>query len=105
MLSKQHQSECVHRKPRDKKNEGGGGSEAQRREEQLTNPPTPNKLLKYLSGEDVHKKCMRLVSVVKDSGLMNYSISGMLNPIGKMPKTHCKKEFCNGFTEKKTNGL
>ncbi len=26
------------------------------------------------------------------------SIGGMLNPIGKMPKTHYKKEFCNGFT-------
>ncbi len=25
------------------------------------------------------------------------SIGGMLNPIGKMPKTHYKKEFCNGF--------
>ncbi len=31
------------------------------------------------------------------------SIGGMLNPIGKMPKTHYKKEFCNGFTWK-TNG-
>ncbi len=29
------------------------------------------------------------------------SIGGMLNPIGKMPKTHYKKEFCNGFTGKK----
>ncbi len=29
------------------------------------------------------------------------SISGMLNHIGKMPKTHYKKEFCNGFTGKK----
>ncbi len=28
------------------------------------------------------------------------SIGGMLNPIGKMPKTHYKKEFCNGFTGK-----
>ncbi len=27
------------------------------------------------------------------------SIGGMLNPIGKMPKTHYKKEF-NGFTGK-----
>ncbi len=26
------------------------------------------------------------------------SIGGMLNPIGKMPKTHYKNEFCNGFT-------
>ncbi len=26
------------------------------------------------------------------------SVVGMLNPIGKMPKTHYKKEFCNGFT-------
>ncbi len=26
------------------------------------------------------------------------SIGGVLNPIGKMPKTHYKKEFCNGFT-------
>ncbi len=25
----------------------------------------------------------------------------MLNPIGKMPKTHYKNEFCNGFTGKK----
>ncbi len=25
------------------------------------------------------------------------SIGGMLNPIGKMPKTHYKKEFCNGI--------
>ncbi len=25
------------------------------------------------------------------------SIGGMINPIGKMPKTHYKKEFCNGF--------
>ncbi len=32
------------------------------------------------------------------------SIGGMLNPIGKMPKTHYKKEFCNGFTGK-ANGL
>ncbi len=29
------------------------------------------------------------------------SIGGMLNPIGKVPKTHYKKEFCNGFTGKK----
>ncbi len=28
------------------------------------------------------------------------SIGEMLNPIGKMPKTHYKKEFCNGFTGK-----
>ncbi len=28
------------------------------------------------------------------------SIGGILNPIGKMPKTHYKKEFCNGFTGK-----
>ncbi len=28
------------------------------------------------------------------------SIGGMLNPIGKMPKTHYKMEFCNGFTGK-----
>ncbi len=28
------------------------------------------------------------------------SIGGMLNPIGKMPKTHYKKEFCNGYTGK-----
>ncbi len=28
------------------------------------------------------------------------SIGGMLNPIGKMPKTHYKNEFCNGFTGK-----
>ncbi len=28
------------------------------------------------------------------------SIGGMLNPIGKMPKTHYKKEFCNGLLEK-----
>ncbi len=28
------------------------------------------------------------------------SIGGMLNPVGKMPKTHYKKEFCNGFTGK-----
>ncbi len=27
---------------------------------------------------------------------MDY-IGGMLNPIGLMPKTHYKKEFCNGF--------
>ncbi len=25
------------------------------------------------------------------------SIGGMLNPIGKVPKTHYKNEFCNGF--------
>ncbi len=31
--------------------------------------------------------------------VMDY-IGGMLNPIGKMPKTHYKKEFCNGFTGK-----
>ncbi len=31
---------------------------------------------------------------------MDY-IGGMLNPIGKMPKTHYKKEFCNGFTGQK----
>ncbi len=31
------------------------------------------------------------------------SIGGMLNPIGKMPKTHYKKkELCNGFTGKKS---
>ncbi len=30
---------------------------------------------------------------------MDY-IGGMLNPIGEMPKTHYKKEFCNGFTVK-----
>ncbi len=29
------------------------------------------------------------------------SIGGMLNHIGKLPKTHYKKEFCNGFTGKK----
>ncbi len=28
------------------------------------------------------------------------SIGGMLNPFGKMLKTHYKNEFCNGFTEK-----
>ncbi len=28
------------------------------------------------------------------------SIGGMLNPIGEKPKTHNKKEFCNGFTGK-----
>ncbi len=28
------------------------------------------------------------------------SIGGMLNPIGKVPKTHYKKAFCNGFTGK-----
>ncbi len=32
------------------------------------------------------------------------SIGGMLNPIGKMPKTHYKMESCNGFT-RKANGL
>ncbi len=26
------------------------------------------------------------------------SIGGMLNPIGKMPKTHYKNKICNGFT-------
>ncbi len=31
---------------------------------------------------------------------MDY-IGEMLNPIGKMPKTQYKKEFCNGFTGKK----
>ncbi len=30
---------------------------------------------------------------------MDY-IGGMLNPIGKMPKTHYKQEFCNGLLEK-----
>ncbi len=30
---------------------------------------------------------------------MDY-IGGMLNPIGEMPKTHYKKEFCYGFTGK-----
>ncbi len=29
------------------------------------------------------------------------SIGGMLNPREKMPKTHYKKIFCNGFTGKK----
>ncbi len=29
------------------------------------------------------------------------SIGGMLNPFGKMLKTHYKNEFCNGFTGKK----
>ncbi len=28
------------------------------------------------------------------------SIGGMLNPIVQMPKTHYKKEFCNGLTGK-----
>ncbi len=28
------------------------------------------------------------------------SIGGMINPIRKMPKTHYKREFCNGFTGK-----
>ncbi len=32
------------------------------------------------------------------------SIGGMLNPIGKMPKTHYKNTFCNGLLEK-ANGL
>ncbi len=32
------------------------------------------------------------------------SIGGMLNPIGKMPKTHYKNEFCNVLLEK-ANGL
>ncbi len=31
--------------------------------------------------------------------VMDY-IGGMLNPIGQMPKTHYKKEICNGFTGK-----
>ncbi len=30
---------------------------------------------------------------------MDY-IGGMLNPIGKMPKTHYKKEFVMGLLEK-----
>ncbi len=30
---------------------------------------------------------------------MDY-IGGMLNPIGKMPKTHHKNEFSNGFPGK-----
>ncbi len=30
---------------------------------------------------------------------MDY-IGGMLNPIGKMPKTHYKKEYCNVLLEK-----
>ncbi len=29
------------------------------------------------------------------------SIGGMINPIGKMPKTYYKKEFCNVLLEKK----
>ncbi len=29
------------------------------------------------------------------------SIGAMLNPIGKMPKTHYTNECCNGFTGKK----
>ncbi len=29
------------------------------------------------------------------------SIGGMLNPIGKMPKTYYKKEFCNVLLERK----
>ncbi len=28
------------------------------------------------------------------------AIDGMLNHIGRMPKTHYKREFCNGFTGK-----
>ncbi len=32
------------------------------------------------------------------------SIGGMLNPIGKMPKTHYKDTLCNGLLEK-ANGL
>ncbi len=32
------------------------------------------------------------------------SIGGMLNPIGKMPKTHYKKDFCYGFTGKNRMG-
>ncbi len=35
--------------------------------------------------------------------VMDY-IGEMLNPIGKMSKTHYKKEFCNGLLEK-ANGL
>ncbi len=31
--------------------------------------------------------------------VMDY-IGGMLDPIGKMPKTHYKNAFCNGFTGK-----
>ncbi len=31
--------------------------------------------------------------------VMDY-IGGLLKPIGKMLKTHYKKEFCNGFTGK-----
>ncbi len=34
------------------------------------------------------------------NGVYWYSIGGMLNPIGKMPKTHYNKEICNGFTGK-----
>ncbi len=34
---------------------------------------------------------------------MDY-IGGILNPIGKMPKTHYKKKFCNVLLEK-ANGL
>ncbi len=30
---------------------------------------------------------------------MDY-IGGMLNPIGKIPKTHYKKGICNGLLEK-----
>ncbi len=39
-------------------------------------------------------------SDVTVTSTLNWSIGGMLNPIGKMPKTHYKKEFCNGFTGK-----
>ncbi len=46
---------------------------------------------------------MGIVLVLVETIMVSYwyvmdSIGGMLNPIVKMPKTHYKKEFFNGFT-------
>ncbi len=48
---------------------------------------------------------MGIVLVLVETIMVSYwyvmdSISGMLNLIVKMPKTHYKKEFFNGFTWK-----
>ncbi len=39
-------------------------------------------------------------TIMVSTGMWWILFGGILNSIGKMPKTHYKKEFCNGFTGK-----
>ncbi len=68
---------------------------------------TWNSNLRHFPAEKNYRKCnvlMGIVMVLMETIMVYWyvmdSIGGMLNRIGKMPKTHYKKEFCNSFTGK-----